>query len=187
MIEKATYKLVGQTPLLMHAANALNPFNEYHKAMKKITGIRKKQEEDHLKLMELEFLSGLYLDDKNRPIIPGNVLMGGIKSAAKKFRQGRQADEGLWVENDAVLKFDGPKDLQKRFDKAQYLYTKVVLSGKSIMRTRPKFSGWSAEIEVCFQTDLINREDVDKWIKRLETMGIMDYRPQYGRFTSEAA
>ena len=103
------------------------------------------------------------------------------------MKMGKQAAAGLIVEKDAVLEYEGPTDVDSLWaDEAYRLRSKVNIGGSSVIRTRPIFHPWSAEIEVLFLPELINPDMIIQWmdIAGAES-GLMDWRPKFGRFTTE--
>ncbi len=60
MLQKIKVRLTGLGGMLMHNVDELaNPMSELCKAMKKITGKRKKVDADHEELARLEFVGSL--------------------------------------------------------------------------------------------------------------------------------
>lgn len=61
MIETMKLRLTGIAPLLMHDNKAANPLNPYAKAMKALTGKRKKTDDDLAEIARIEWEAGLYI------------------------------------------------------------------------------------------------------------------------------
>jgi len=57
------YRLIGQTPLLMHNNNMANPLNAYTQHMKPLTAKRNKTDRDYMEIARVEWEAGLYLHD----------------------------------------------------------------------------------------------------------------------------
>ena len=187
-METKTYKLKSVSRLLMHAPRCANKLDPVTIEIGKITSksSKKKTEEDYRDLAKLEFASCLYLTDGGKITIPDYVWEGALISAAKKLRQGSEFKSSVLVTN-VVFLFDGPQSPEKRVeDKSCVDCRPVVLtSGKkraTIMRTRPVFSSWSAEIEVSFDEKEVHEETLDKSFDIAGTLGVCDYRPKFGRF-----
>jgi hypothetical protein len=54
------------------------------------------------------------------------------------------------------------------------------------MRTRPIFEEWAANVEVMYNPDLVDKAEVIQWMEVAGyEVGLMDWRPKYGRFNSE--
>ena len=151
--------------------------------MKKISGKRSKTEADHEELARLEFQGSLYMGDDG-PVLPAHVLEAAIIAGAKKSKDGPRAKTGVFVSNNARLEYDGPRDREGLWADDDFrLVAPVVISRSRIMRTRPLFKDWSAKVEIIFQPDICDKQDVVKWCEAAGYLvGLCDWRPRYGRF-----
>jgi hypothetical protein len=169
----------------MHNGQLANPFNEFAKNLKEKTkgGSSKKTDEQLMGICKEEWYGGLYLTNQ-KPCIPGELLESCFAEAAKNFKKGKQAKGALWCPNNAKLIYDGPTDILKLWENENFRFvTMVRIKKDKILRTRPIFKNWSAEIEVLFDPTIFNDSDIDQIVNHAGTVGIMDYRPKYGRFT----
>lgn len=176
-------KITGQQ-LLTHNRQLADPLNEFVREKAKITSKRKKTDDDYLKISELEFLGGLYLDEEKRYIIPDKNIKSMLGDAAKSFKEGPKCKEGITILNHAILSCDGDSlSPQKRFKKGYYRREPLKQGMSVIIRTRPLFTNWSAEFEIFYDESLIDPDMLDRWLDvgaRLK--GIGDGRPSFGRF-----
>ena len=187
MIEKLSFDLRGVAPLVMHNGQLADPRNEWTRAVKEISGKRKKTDADYEAMARLEWMGGLYLDDKGEPCVPGYVLEGmliGRGGAARKQRMGKQAAAGLYVTRDFPLEYDGPREPAELWKLPEFqLRVPVVIKGSRIIRTRPLFNEWSVSVEVEVDPDLVNPDDARLWMEVAgREVGLMDWRPKCGRF-----
>lgn len=184
--------LEGQS-LMFHNGQLANPFYVYTKALKEYTKRRSKTEDDHLQMAKIEWEGGLYMSHKNEdgfwaddsyPIIPRECLFATLWSGAKKYKQGNQFKAGVVVENDARLIYEGAKTLAGMRGVERFIDSRLVdVNGSKVMRTRPKFLGWSAEFTVQFDDSVIDEEMVIRSVEaggRL--VGLCELRPTQGRF-----
>lgn len=184
------FKITGTAPLLMHNGDLADYRNKWAKAIKKISGKRKKTEEDHEEMARLEWCGGLYLRS-GAPCIPGFVLESAIVGPggpARKVRRGKQAAAGIMVTGDFPLEYDGPKTIEEMWESGEYEFRwRVRIKGSRIIRTRPMFRDWAATVEVMVNPKLVDPEDIVAWMNTLgEEVGIMDWRPKFGRFQVES-
>jgi hypothetical protein len=126
-------KITGTSPVLLHNCQLANPRNWFTKQLKEVSSKRKKTEQDHDLLSQIEWLGGLYtmkpdaVDDNWRRLdkcveidpqqgtatavgkdqhvicIPASTILGGLTSGAKKNKLGRQATAGVFVSDDFPL------------------------------------------------------------------------------------
>lgn len=188
-MQALSFRIVGISPLVMHNGQLADPANQWSRAVKEISGKRKKTDSDYEEMARLEWLGGLYLKDKE-PCIPGYVFEGcliGKGGAARKERMGKESAAALWVMDDFPLEYDGPRDPHELWkDETFRLQALVIVGSARIVRTRPLFKKWAANIEVQYNSDLLNDDMVHRWVEVAgEQVGLMDWRPKFGRFAVE--
>ena len=190
-MEKLKFRLTGVVPLLMHNGQTADPLNFYSKEMKKISSKRTKTDADYVRMAELEFKAGLYLDKNKQPCIPGEVLEAAIcgrGGAARKEQAGKQASASIFVDGTFPLEYDGPKDADDmlRTDEMRHV-TAVRIQSNKVIRTRPMIpTGWMAECELSYNDKLVNKAEIIRWLQVAgEEVGLMDWRPKFGRFSVE--
>jgi len=203
-INKAIVTLTGTNNILLHNGQTADPRNKFAKEMKSISGKRKKTDADLDELARIEWLAGLYLGTYEvdgvkyaTTTIPSHVLESAFIAGAKKSKRGVQAKSGLFVDQQAILDFDGKPEghlaqealqaaLEELYASDDYHLTVGVRVGTSkVMRTRPMFSGWSATTEVEYDDSILTFSDVKEIIEDSgRLVGVGDWRPKFGRFAS---
>lgn len=186
-MKELRFRLSGSAPLLMHSGELANPLDEWSKKMKKISSKRGKTDADYEAMAKIEYLGGLYTNEAGEPIIPVRVLEGTLIGGAKKKKLGKLFTSAVFVNEDAVLEYDGPKSAEKLVDDPKFRLTAGVKVGQArVMRTRPMFPEWSLEVTVSYIEGEVEKEDiVDAFNSAGILVGLGDWRPKYGRFTSE--
>jgi hypothetical protein len=187
-------QLQGVSPLLCHNGQTADPRNTYAKAMKAVSGKRKKTDADYDELARLEWLAGLYRIDGDL-VIPDYVIESAMIKGAMKSKRGPQAKCGLFFTEHSSLEFDGKPaaitddTLSEMFASGQFTHTIGVKVGMSkVMRTRPMFRNWSISITAQYDPDVLNMRDVEEIaIDAGKLVGIGDWRPKHGRFNAEVA
>jgi len=157
--------------------------------MKEISSKRKKVDADYEEMARLEWLGSLYLYN-GEPCIPGYVLEGaliGKGGAARKQREGKQAAAGLFVLDDCPLEYDGPRDPHELWKWEEFRLIRLVsVNTSKVVRTRPFFKEWAANVEVTYNPDFVNADSVRLWMDIAgHEVGIMDWRPRSGLFSVE--
>jgi hypothetical protein len=196
-------KLIGHTPLLMHNANILvNPRNGITQLIKQYTGKRKKVEDDLDVISKLEWYAGLYLEgqhnldvdgadiaftDNSKPCLPATVIKGMLLSGAKKKKLGTTFKAGIVISEDARLDIGTNKGTNELWADANYVDVRAERVMKNaIMRTRPIFRSWEAEIVVDYMPDVVNQADIADILHLSgKIIGLCDRRPEFGRFKVE--
>jgi len=182
----------GVSPLLCHNGQTADPRNAYSKAMKAISGKRKKVDADYDELARLEWLAGLYLANDDL-IIPDFVIESTMINGAKKSKRGPQAKCGLFFTEHASLEFAGKPDiindqtLAEMFASGDFTHTIGVKVGMAkVMRTRPMFRHWSFKAIAQYDPDVLNLRDVEEIASDAgKLVGLGDWRPKHGRFETE--
>lgn len=184
---QVTLKITGITPLVVHSGALADPLNKFAKAMKAVSGKRKKTDADLEEMARLEFLGGLYLKD-GKPCMTSECLEALMVSGAKKIKMGTQCRAGAFVDESSFIEYDGPTNPDEMWQDDRFRLTVgVKLNGKvRIMRTRPKFNDWSITFTVHYLTDLLDKKDVIEFVNIAGIQcGLCDWRPKFGRFVVE--
>ena len=171
----------------MHNGALADPLNKFSKASKLITSKRQKTDSDLEEMSRLDFLGGLYVNNKSQVIIPSEIIEATITNGAKVEKLGKLFKSSVFVNDHSILEYDGPKspdDLWK--DENFKLVVGVKIGTARIMRTRPKFDKWSCKVEVDYLDESINEEMITRAITKAGILvGVGDWRPKFGRFTIE--
>lgn len=188
MWKVAKFQLKSECPLILHNGELANPLNPLVKQMKKVSGKRIKTDADFKQLGKFEFMGGLYLDEKLGVILPSDMIEAALIGGAKKFTEGTSAKQGMYVANHHKLIFDGPQEPEKMWKDGRFTFQKMVKVKQSrILRTRPIFNEWSAEVEVLYEPSNVDLSQLAKWfVPAGKIIGIGDWRPRYGRFEVKA-
>lgn len=185
MYKTLKFHAQGVAPLLMHNSRLSNPRDEFARAMKAITAKGKnKTDADLEELSRLEFMGGLYVNDKGVPCVPGECIEGMICEGARKTRKGKDAKAGIISDGLWALTYDGPKDAEALWEAGKFVDVRGAGVAKSrIMRTRPRFDSWKLKFEVSYNPEVVNARELEEWVAKAgEIVGLLDYRPRYGRF-----
>ena len=201
-------KVTGLSPLIMHCGQAADPFNQFSRAMKKISSKRNKVDDDLIRLDGQKWWAGLYtsepavidddgnvsIDPKAKLIIPAHVLESCMRVGATKHKLGKAMSAGAIVENDGTFEYEGPKDINKLFLDKRYESRFMAKIGTSKVPTvRPWFHVWSVTWDIQIDTSVIDPEQVYMAIAAAGKLaGIGDWRPgaphggHYGRFVIDS-
>lgn len=184
-MSESKFRIEGIAPLLMHNGQLANPLNATVKAMKALTGQRKKTDETHLELSRLEFYGGLYLSKNGDVQIPSEVIESTLIEGAKKSKLGKAFKSAIAVYDAANLNYGEKLTVDQMWERSdEFVDVRPVKVGTSrIMRTRPIFRQWSLEFTVSYNADLINPEQIQLAVADAGAqVGLCDYRPKFGRF-----
>lgn len=182
---KVRLTLTGTAPLLMHNIQLADPLNPIVRAMKEISGKRKKTDEDLLRMAELEFKGGLYITDELGPYVPGVNVEKCLVEGARVTKQGKQVERGLFVtDNEVPLLYQGPRTAEALWANEDFRSRLAVkVSTSRVQRTRPIFRDWAIEVAAEVDPALLNLDSLRAIAVDAGSMvGIGDYRPRYGRF-----
>lgn len=177
--------LVGTAPLLMHSGSLLDPINAIGQALAAYHGRPRLSTADHAHIGDLEFAGSLWLDEEERPCVPARTVEAALRQAAERRGVDRRLRSTVFVEADAPLDFDGPRDLDAlKRDAAFRSRSSVTVDGTRRMLTRPCFRRWAAPgIGIAFDDAVVARGEVlDLMIVAGDNIGIGAGRPRFGRF-----
>ncbi|AHB77598.1 MULTISPECIES: hypothetical protein [Pandoraea] len=179
-------KIAGTSPLMMHSDRLANPLLVETKAHKELTSKRKKTEDDHVAIAKSEFLAGLYWTERDGVYVPGQNFDATFLAGAKLQKLGTDWKRGAVVMTDrAKLLYDGPSKPTALWDDAKFVDCRGVKVGTAkVMRYRPIFLEWACEVDLAFNPDVLNAEEVRKAVTDAGALiGVCEYRPRFGRFS----
>lgn len=184
--KKLKLRISSVSPLILHNVQTADPLNDFAKAIKKISSKRGKTEDDYAEMARVEWYAGLYLKN-GKPCLPSMVIEAAFVSGAKRNKRGKQALAGMYCTNDAPLEYEGPKDPDEMWKSGKFKLTVGVrVQNSRIMRTRPHFENWSAVIEIAYNPNILNEDEIWDTFKVVgDEIGLCDWRPKFGRFTVE--
>ena len=186
MKQTVKYHLTGEAPLMMHNGQLADPLNLWTKAIKKITDKRKKTDADFEEVGRLEWMGSLYLFN-GAPCIPREAVKATLLNAAKTLRKGTKVKPGLVCEQHAPLLYDGAREVKALWEDARFVDRRSKsMRGQRVMRTRPIFFPWQADILLAFNDEMLNPEEVEEIVVIAgHSIGLLDERPDYGRYTAK--
>jgi hypothetical protein len=184
-MQTLTVRLTGTSPTIIHSGQMANPMNKFAKALKVITGKRKKADEDFEAMAKIEFMGSLYLCADGSPGWPGENLEAMLGEAARKSKEGKIAKMAIFVDGVCPLIYSGPKTADGLWEKEEHRIVAAVKVGMArVMRTRPIFRQWELIVPIQFDEKLIDRANVLGWCNVAGSqIGLSDWRPRYGRFS----
>ncbi len=180
------YQIRSSAPLIMHNGQMANPLNKFAKSLKQISSKRAKTDADYEEMARIEFLASLYMSPDG-PVIPAFVIDATLINAAKKSKEGIAAKSGAFCLDHAQLEYNGPRAADALWADESFRHVALVrVANARVARTRPVFASWSAVVSVNIETSIVNPARVDDWFAIAGTqVGLMDWRPQHGRFQAQ--
>lgn len=181
-----TLRITGVAPLVMHSGQLANPLSEQAKELKKISKKRAKTEADYEFMSQLEWTGGLWLSS-GVPCIPGEAIEAAFVQAARKSKRGLIARAGMLSPENWPLEYEGSKNPAELWLDANFRLIAGVRVGQArIMRTRPIFRKWSANVSFEYLDDQMDESDIVDILRVAgRIIGVGDWRPRYGRFEVE--
>jgi hypothetical protein len=178
-------RLTGKRALLLHNGQLADPLNEFTKALKEATSVKKKTEDKLAEIRQLEWIGSLYRDEKGRIAVPEDMILGCFIAGAKKFKLGNEAKAGvLCTEAFHPLKYDGPTDVLELYATGKFIdVRRCVVQRNAVMRTRPRFNKWSVDVALMLDTEIIeSKQALQAMDAAGRNIGLGDFRPRFGRF-----
>ncbi len=195
--KKVEFVVRGISPLLCHNPQMVDPEFELNRAIKKLTGKKKKTDEDLNEIGRLEWFGGLYTANiGGRGVVsqPTSKLRKCLINAARISKQGKQIERSIIMTGqDVPLIYDGSDKAVSVADEQERLFANkafvsrlsVGVNGKRVMRVRPQFMPWAMIVTAVFITDAgLNFDDlVSVFNLAGQCEGIGDNRVNgYGKF-----
>lgn len=181
----------GDEPLIVHNGLLADREYEWTRKLSVVSKKRNKTDEDYDEVARLEWRGSLYYDDKVGPYLPGDNVRRCLLDAGRLTKEGKKIERGvLRLSRINGLNYDGPRQPEAMWGDERFRHRAIVKVGTSkVVRTRPKFVGWSTTVTVDFDTSIIEARDLVRIATSAgQYIGIGDGRPFYGgRFVVEAS
>lgn len=184
--------ITGTRPLLMHNGRLANPLDPYTRALKELTGKRRKTDDDLVSIMQIEARGACWETGDGLLGIPNAAVWRCVYDAAKAYKRGEDVKRALLLSDDVMpLHVDGVTvtcDVWLK-DADHIDYRPVVVTGRRTMRARPIIpAGWTSTHHFELLTDVIDPRDLAPILERAgRLVGIGDWRPTYGTFSAAVA
>jgi len=188
-METMDVRMEGVVPLILHNNRELaNPLSKISKELKELTGMRKKTDSVYEQIAHIEWLGGLYLDEKERPCVPGENVEKMLVEAAKKSKLGKAFRSCVFCDGMFPIEYDGPVSIRALWENENYrLICPVKIQASTTMRCRPRFPAWSISVRVVYDEEIINAKQLHSaFVLGGRLIGLCDWRPRYGRFVIES-
>jgi hypothetical protein len=182
---KVRLEIAGTAPLIMHSAKGVDPLHPLVKEIKKLTGKRKKTEDDMEQIARLEFEVSMYFLDGIGPYLPGVNIERCLVEGGRITRAGKTIERGLFVtDNEVPLLYEGPRTIEGLWENQNFRSMEAVgVGGRKIIRCRPIFREWAADCDAEVDPTVLNVDDLRQIADHAGSMaGLGDWRPRYGRF-----
>ena len=181
-------EIKGISPLIMHSCRSVNPLDPLVVEMKKLTGKRKKTEEDLVAISDIEWELSLYWDDTIGLYIPAENIEATVREGAKNAKKGKHIERGF-----NVMEMLVPLDIGEKVTKEQmrhdYRFRDVRamrVQQSRVMRTRGRFNMWRCDFTASYDESVLSFGDiVDALEYAGKCVGLCDSRPRYGKFVSK--
>lgn len=175
----------GGAPLVLHNERLADPLNEFSREIAKVSKKRNKTEADYREIARLEFLGGLYTDDKGEPAVPAFNIIRCLQNGAKRHKLGMYVLRGVVPLIQMVpLAYEGPRVPDEMYRCGRFMLRKSVgIGGNRTMRTRPIFTNWSAVLPVEVDATVFDPDTLKNvWHEAGIYAGLCEMRPIYGKF-----
>jgi hypothetical protein len=181
--------LTGTSGLIMNNARTSNPLDPAAKALKALTGKRKKTDADHEEIFRVGFLGALYHDEHVGPQLPGDNIWKSLYEGALKHRMGPKIKEGVGIITDVnPIAYKGPRDEEALCadENFRFYASRVTGSGARRVRVpfcRPIFRAWTVSALGMADDGILDLAELIADTAGVR-IGICDWRPRYGRYTA---
>ena len=194
----------GTAPLLLSNNLCSDPLSQAAKDKKFFTSKRTKSDDDHMALRLIDWVHSGYwtqpgkvvIDDIENSVnfegfanltLPSQNFARCLRNGATAFKLGKEVARALIVENEPLIKYDGPRTASEMIQQGQFVLTSPVVRQKvTNWVTRLILPAWSVNYQVTVDDERISVDDLERICQtagRFEGLGT--WRPRYGRFSTE--
>jgi len=182
------FRFSGTSPLMMHSDRGANPLDPEVQKHKELTSNKQKSISDYKEVAWSEYRLSIYHNEADGPFIPAQNIDKALVEAATKNKLGKNFKSSVQVIDTQIpLLYKGPRTIQGLYDDGSFVDIRTVkVNMVRIVRVRPLFREWSLEFSVAFDDTIVNRSAIVLAAEIAGSrIGLGDYRPRYGRFTTE--
>lgn len=194
----------GAAPLLLSNNLCSDPLSQAAKDKKHFTSKRTKSDDDHQALRLIDWVYSGYwsvpgnvqIDDVENAVnfegfadltLPSQNFARCLRNGATAFKLGKEVTRALIVENEPLIKYNGPKTALEMVTDSRFILTSPVVRQKvTNWITRLILPEWSVDYQVTIDDERISVDDLERICQtagRFEGLGT--WRPRYGRFASQ--
>jgi hypothetical protein len=194
----------GAAPLLLSNNLCSDPLSQAAKDKKHFTSKRTKSDDDHQALRLIDWVYSGYwsvpgnvqIDDVENAVnfegfadltLPSQNFARCLRNGATAFKLGKEVTRALIVENEPLIKYNGPKTALEMVTDPRFILTSPVVRQKvTNWVTRLILPEWSVDYQVTIDDERISVDDLERICQtagRFEGLGT--WRPRYGRFASQ--
>lgn len=192
-MKQVTIKVTGIQPLMLHNVQTADPMNKWSKKLKEVTSQKDKNDENQLKIIEIQFYAAWYIDEDGHYVLPSDNVLMSFYSGAKEFKKGQKFIENVQiVEDNLIIQFDGmDKSLEQLFDGGCGKNVDTRLCGissgiggkKKVTATRAFIDKWSVSLTILYDETQISLDDIKRAAEIAGLRkGVGTYRRKYGRY-----
>lgn len=189
--------LEGTRPLICSNPCSVDPLGPYAQAISYYTKLKKNRNEHALRRLhwlfsgywatEGTFAYGPELDGDSAfkgyadPILPAQNLQRCLRDGATAWKLGKDVNRSIVVENDATIKYDGPRDASSMYQDSRFM--SVARTARGTMAVRVKLPQWQATYRLLVNDEILDPVSLAKIIDRAGIAeGLGTWRPFHGRF-----
>ena len=190
-MKKLTFTLVGNNEIRLNNPQTSDPLNVYAKKMAELNAIRKKDEPTIIQQRLVDVESKLYWDNELHVYVPSSWIMEAI--AKESFAQVKLAKakmrSSVFISGTKIkLNYDGMETVNEKKDithNERFKVSQIIKQGMTrIVKTFPQFTGWSMDIEIIFNEDIIAERSLRSILDvAAKYNGFGDFRPTFGTAT----
>jgi len=190
-MKRLTFTLVGNNEIRLNNPQTSDPLNKFAKQMGALNAIRKKDEATIIQQRLIDVESKLYWDNELHVYVPSSWIMEAI--AKESFAQVKLAKakmrSSVFISGTKIkLNYDGMETVREVKDithNDRFKISQIIKQGMTrIVKTFPQFSGWSMNVELIFNEDIITEQSLKSILDVASKYnGFGDFRPTYGTAT----
>lgn len=190
-IRSLTVSIEGTAPLLCGNVSSSDPLGNASKQKAYFSSKKKKADEDHAALRQIDWIQSGYWQQEgeiiieeaeNRvtfvgfanPYIPGSNFQRCIRDGATKWKLGKDTLRAVVVTSNSLIDYDGPRDAVKMYAHPNFQLASFTRRG--VWVNRLKIPNWSAQFDLDLDDEILS---VDQ-LRRILSMSGLDERQGRG-------
>jgi len=162
---KTKVKITFLTNAIYSNPRAMDPLDDDVKALKRITGKKKKVDADHKEIYFRQWIISLYTLD-GKLVVPGKWVGKGLQIVARREKAGKDVEKGLLTIDDAVLNYEGSKKLEKLYEDKKFRWIRPGARGVMIVNAVIPVGSWF-ETEIEYDENIFDERKLLAWLPQV--------------------
>ena len=117
--------------------------------------------------------------------MPGANFLRCLRTAATKWKLGKDVLRSVVVTNDPIIEYEGSKNALEMYTKDQSYFSNTAFTSRGVWVQRLLFPDWKCTFELMVDDEILSVSQLNRIITMAgKAEGLGTWRPRFGRFSA---